>query len=368
MQPGPWLRPATTYSPYRIRRTCQRTKQQNSQAETTNNKPNQKGRGRKSKWRVCVCCWGRQSSAILGHLRKLTWGEAYKNKRRTGRADRDKQHKEAQTNTRKGQANKKRGSQQHQTGQEVARRAEPTNKKGRGGRRQAEASRKGKRGRPGRQQGQEGENRTGQKAGACSFSGVLRAFWITQGRIPQCRSEGHNTSNTVERAKPTQREAFIAMRRSEDRSQSATTRRTNGMTTGPCRYNQMLGGRDQQTLTGPEGARGPTTGWEGREQARRERAKPQQPRHQEQKRAKQPSRKHRTATTREKNPAAPREPQGKHRGKRTPDTRTTRAGSSRWEAERHRPKHTTQNRTGREWNTRERRPTSREIRLKATRS
>ena len=50
------------------------------------------------------------------------------------------------------------------------------------------------------------------------------------------------------------------MRRSEDRSQSATTRHTNGMTTGPCRYNQMLGGRDQQALTGPEGARGPTTG------------------------------------------------------------------------------------------------------------
>ena len=42
------------------------------------------------------------------------------------------------------------------------------------------------------------------KVGACSFSGVLRGFWITRGRIPQCRSEGHmnNTHNMVERAKP----------------------------------------------------------------------------------------------------------------------------------------------------------------------
>ena len=42
------------------------------------------------------------------------------------------------------------------------------------------------------------------KVGACSFSGVLRGFWITRGRIPQCRSEGHmyNTHNMVERVKP----------------------------------------------------------------------------------------------------------------------------------------------------------------------
>jgi hypothetical protein len=40
--------------------------------------------------------------------------------------------------------------------------------------------------------------------GAYSFSGVLRGFWITRGRIPQCRSEGHmnNTHSMVERAKP----------------------------------------------------------------------------------------------------------------------------------------------------------------------
>ena len=32
------------------------------------------------------------------------------------------------------------------------------------------------------------------KAGTCSFIGVLRVFWITQGRIPQCQSEGHMNS------------------------------------------------------------------------------------------------------------------------------------------------------------------------------
>ena len=37
-----------------------------------------------------------------------------------------------------------------------------------------------------------------------AFSGVLRGLWITRGRIPQRRSEGHtnNTHSMVERAKP----------------------------------------------------------------------------------------------------------------------------------------------------------------------
>ena len=47
------------------------------------------------------------------------------------------------------------------------------------------------------------ENAAQAKVGAYSFSGVLRGFWITRGRIPQCRSEGHmnNTHSMVERAK-----------------------------------------------------------------------------------------------------------------------------------------------------------------------
>ena len=32
------------------------------------------------------------------------------------------------------------------------------------------------------------------RRGRCGFIGVLRVFWITQGRIPQCQSEGHMNS------------------------------------------------------------------------------------------------------------------------------------------------------------------------------
>ena len=87
------------------------------------------------------------------------------------------------------------------TDNEAGRQDQP--QRGRGGRRQAETSKQGKSGRPGRQQRQEGECSTSQ-GGAYSFSGVLRGFWITRGRIPQCRSEGHmnNTHSMVERAKP----------------------------------------------------------------------------------------------------------------------------------------------------------------------
>ena len=111
---------------------------------------------------------------------------------------------------------RKRGSHKHQPGQRTTRRADKTKQnKGAGGRRQAGPAnkeradvREGSRGRR--------ENAAqAKKAGACSFSGVLRVFWITRGRIPQCRSEG------------------LVMKRSEDRSQSATTRHAKGMTTGP---------------------------------------------------------------------------------------------------------------------------------------
>ena len=50
-------------------------------------------------------------------------------------------------------------------------------------------------------------------------------FWISQGRIPQCRSEGHQKQHPqhgVEGKAPHRAKAFVAMRRSEDRSQSAT--------------------------------------------------------------------------------------------------------------------------------------------------
>ena len=98
----------------------------------------------------------------------------------------------------------KRGSQKPQPGQRTTRQAGKTNhSEGAGGSRQAETSkqdradaREGSRGRK--------EKAAQAKVGAYGFSGVQRGFWITRGRIPQRRSEGHmnNTHSMVERAKP----------------------------------------------------------------------------------------------------------------------------------------------------------------------
>ena len=84
----------------------------------------------------------------------------------------------------------------------------------------------------------------------------------------------------VEGRAPHRAEAFVAMRRSEDRSLAVTTLHTTGMTTGPSqdttRYPE---GGTSRTLTGPEGAKGPTegVGRTGGDTARRERANPKQP-------------------------------------------------------------------------------------------
>ena len=121
------------------------------------------------------------------------------------------------TNTQKNQTNptkqkpdhankpkpRRRGSQKHQPGQRTTRRADKTNQskgageegKRRPANKERADAREGSRGRR--------ENAAQAKVGAYSFSGVLRGFWITRGRIPQCRSEGHmnNTHSMVERAK-----------------------------------------------------------------------------------------------------------------------------------------------------------------------
>ena len=213
MQPGPWLRPATTYSPNRIRSTHQRdqaTEQPNRNKQQTNKETNQppKERGAREEVRVagvCVYCRGRQSSAILSHLSKLTRGDACKSKTQ------DRENRQRQTARKSTQHTKpnKKGRPGHQEGEE----ATNTNqdKRQRGG--QPNQTRKGARGEESRRRpaGKEREDaregsrgrreKTAQtkKAGACSFSGVLRGFWITQGRIPQCRSERHmnNTHNMV---------------------------------------------------------------------------------------------------------------------------------------------------------------------------
>ena len=101
------------------------------------------------------------------------------------RADRDKQHKEAPNKTRKSPANKKGGkpTTPNRTEGSEAGRTNQGRKRARGEegkRRPAETEREDAR------EGSRGREKTAQakKAGACSVSGVLRGFWITQGRIP----------------------------------------------------------------------------------------------------------------------------------------------------------------------------------------
>ena len=148
-------------------------------------------------------------------LSRLTQGEANKSKtqKRENSQKQPTHRKTRQTQPNKKQATptnkpqtRKRGSHKHHQGQREAKRADKTRQATRaqgeeGKRRPASKeradAREGSRGR------RENAARA-KKVGACSFSGVLRGFWITQGRIPQCRSEGHmnNTHNMVERAKP----------------------------------------------------------------------------------------------------------------------------------------------------------------------
>ena len=76
VQPGPWLRPATTYSPYRIggedrRDQANRTakpKQKHKRIKRSTKPPTKREKREEITGAVCVYCWGRQSSAILSHL------------------------------------------------------------------------------------------------------------------------------------------------------------------------------------------------------------------------------------------------------------------------------------------------------------
>ena len=109
--------------------------------------------------------------------------------------------------------------------------------------------------------------------------------------MPQRGAHEQHPQHGGEGKAPHRAEAFVAMKRKEDTSQSATTRHAKGMTTGP----------DQKA---PEDNQG------GREGggSRRERAKPQAPKPPDQtkKRRQQHHQNHRTAATKGRSPAAPR--------------------------------------------------------------
>ena len=100
----------------------------------------------------------------------------------------------------------------------------------------------------GGQQEQEGEGgREGSKdrreeaaqakeKGACSSNGVLRGVLDhprVNTSVQERRAREQHPQHGVEGRTPHRAEAFVAMRRSEDRSQAVTTLHTTGMTTGP---------------------------------------------------------------------------------------------------------------------------------------
>ena len=171
MQPGPWLRPARSYSPYKTRQTCQRDeatgqpRQTNQQTNSGTNQPPNATGGRKSLWRVCVCDVG-AGGPLQSLVTLVSWQQAQPTKPTSRREEQTKNTRQEQ-NQQPQQEAKKRGNKQHtktHTGSEAGRESQRTNRdEGEGSRRRPAAA--GQRGRPGRQQGQEGGSSTGQGEG-----------------------------------------------------------------------------------------------------------------------------------------------------------------------------------------------------------
>jgi len=86
----------------------------------------------------------------------------------------------------------------------------------------------------GKAAGARGRNRTGKKAGARSVSGVLRFLDHPRANSSvQVREAPEQHPQHGGEGKAHTGRSLVAMRRSEDRSQSARTRHIEGMTTGP---------------------------------------------------------------------------------------------------------------------------------------
>ena len=174
--------------------------------QTTNEGTNQpqlkKERGGKSKWRVCVYSWVDSPQPSL--VTSASSREAKPTRTKRKRRQRQKTQRSTTQTQEKAKPTRRGRSEQNQTGQKAARRAEPNKEeKGRGGKKASGGQQKRKERTPGKAAGAEKTAQT-KKVDAFSVSGVLRGFWITQGRIPQCRCERYlnNTHNMVERAKP----------------------------------------------------------------------------------------------------------------------------------------------------------------------
>ena len=171
----------------------------------------------------------------------VSWQQAEPTKPTSKREEQTSNSSQEQNQQTKQEA-KQQGGQQATTPKhtQAAKRAETakertgTRGKTAGGGQQQQDKKKG--GARGRQQGQEEEAAQAEEKGACSSSGVLRGDLdhprvntsVQEGRAPEQHSQ-----HGVEGKAPHRAEAFVAMRRGEDRCQAVTTHHATGMTTGP---------------------------------------------------------------------------------------------------------------------------------------
>ena len=188
---------------------------------------------------VCVCDVG-AGGPLQSLVTLVSWQQAQPTKPTSIREEQTSNTKPEQNQQTQQEAKQKGGQQAtHQdTHRQRSGQRKPKNEQERGGRQQAEASssRTKKGGGRGRQQGQEEEAAQAEEKGACSSSGVLREDLdhprvntsVQEGRAPEQHSQ-----HGVEGKAPHRAEAFVAMRRGEDRCQAVTTHHATGMTTGP---------------------------------------------------------------------------------------------------------------------------------------
>ena len=244
MQPGPWLRPARSCSPYKTRQTCQRDeatgqpRQTNQQTNSGTNQPPNATGGRKSLWRVCVCvCDVGAGGPLQSLITLVSWQQAQPTKPTSIREEQTESTRQEQNQQPQQEAKQKGATNNTPKHTQAAKRAEKAKEPGT----------RGKTAGGGQQQQDKEGAREGSKdkreeaaqakaKGACSSSGVLRGVLdhlrvntsVQEGRAPE-----QHTQHGVEGKAPHRAEAFVAVRRSADRCQAVTTHHATGMTTGP---------------------------------------------------------------------------------------------------------------------------------------